>query len=180
MKSSRAAQALRQLRPAARTPPIRITTWLDTESSRCQVRWSLGLLIRINTINQYIIITICFFISPSPPDLLCARFDACCRLSPGDDHYGRKQIVFSSCCLPPSHQLNHRRLLEYVRSRDVAATSRRRHSDASPLSSRYLKFTLDQYVEMDYILVYFHHGLRSSNKPSVKWLREAYGEFDRK
>lgn len=74
----------------------------------------------------------------------------------GDDNYGRKLIVFSSCCLPPSHQLNHRRLLEY------------------------LKFTLDQYVEMDYILVYFHHGLRSSNKPSMKWLREAYSEFDRK
>lgn len=34
--------------------------------------------------------------------------------SPGDDKYGRKLIVFSSCCLPPSHQLNHRRLLEYV------------------------------------------------------------------
>ncbi|XP_054480709.1 rho GTPase-activating protein 8-like [Anoplopoma fimbria] len=74
----------------------------------------------------------------------------------GDDKYGRKLIIFSSCCLPPSHQLNHRRLLEY------------------------LKFTLDQYVEMDYILVYFHYGLRSSNKPSLKWLREAYSEFDRK
>ncbi|XP_075967371.1 rho GTPase-activating protein 8-like [Anarhichas minor] len=74
----------------------------------------------------------------------------------GDDRYGRKLIIFSSCCLPPSHQLNHRRLLEY------------------------LKFTLDQYVEMDYILVYFHYGLKSSNKPSLKWLREAYGEFDRK
>ena len=48
------------------------------------------------------------------------------------------------------------------------------------LCCRYLKFTLDQYVEMDYILVYFHHGLRSSNKPSMKWLREAYTEFDRK
>lgn len=74
----------------------------------------------------------------------------------GDDKYGRKLITFSSCCLPPSHQLDHRRLLEY------------------------LKYTLDQYVEMDYILVYFHHGLRSSNKPSLKWLREAYNEFDRK
>ncbi|KAK1906293.1 Rho GTPase-activating protein 8 [Dissostichus eleginoides] len=31
----------------------------------------------------------------------------------GDDKFGRKLIVFSSCCLPPSHQLNHRRLLEY-------------------------------------------------------------------
>ncbi|XP_053718589.1 rho GTPase-activating protein 8-like isoform X2 [Synchiropus splendidus] len=74
----------------------------------------------------------------------------------GDDNYGRKLITFSSCCLPPSHELNHRRLLEY------------------------LKFTLDQYVEMDYILVYFHYGVRSSNKPSLKWLREAYAEFDRK
>ncbi|KAM7378594.1 hypothetical protein PAMA_013483 [Pampus argenteus] len=74
----------------------------------------------------------------------------------GDDKYGRKLIIFSSCCLPPSHQLDHRRLLEY------------------------LKFTLDQYVEMDYILVYFHYGLKSSNKPSLRWLREAYGEFDRK
>ncbi|KAM8907899.1 rho GTPase-activating protein 8-like isoform 2-T2 [Spinachia spinachia] len=74
----------------------------------------------------------------------------------GDDRYGRKLITFSSCCLPPSHQLNHLRLLEY------------------------LKFTLDQYVEMDYILVYFHYGLRSSNKPSLKWLRDAYSEFDRK
>nr|XP_046234457.1 rho GTPase-activating protein 8-like [Scatophagus argus]XP_046234458.1 rho GTPase-activating protein 8-like [Scatophagus argus] len=74
----------------------------------------------------------------------------------GDDNYGRKLITFSSCCLPPSHQLNHQRLLQY------------------------LKFTLDQYVEMDYILVYFHYGLRSSNKPSLKWLREAYSEFDRK
>ncbi|XP_051814523.1 rho GTPase-activating protein 8 isoform X11 [Acanthochromis polyacanthus] len=74
----------------------------------------------------------------------------------GDDHFGRKLISFSSCLLPPSHQLDHRRLLEYLR------------------------FTLDQYVEMDYILVYFHHGLRSSNKPSLSWLRQAYGEFDRK
>uniref|UniRef100_A0A3P9H2P6 Rho GTPase activating protein 8 n=1 Tax=Oryzias latipes TaxID=8090 RepID=A0A3P9H2P6_ORYLA len=74
----------------------------------------------------------------------------------GDDLFGRKQIVFSSCRLPPSHQLDHRRLLQF------------------------LKLTLDHYVEMDYILVYFHCGLRSSNKPSLKWLREAYGEFDRK
>ncbi|CAL9682655.1 unnamed protein product [Knipowitschia caucasica] len=74
----------------------------------------------------------------------------------GDDKYGRKLIVFSSCCLPPSHQLDHHRLLQY------------------------LKFTLDQYVEMDYILVYFHYGLRSTNKPSLKWLRQTYNEFDRK
>lgn len=88
--------------------------------------------------------------------------------------------MFSSCCLPPSHQLNHQCLLEYV---DTAAF--RRGGRLTLLTScfsfcRYLKFTLDQYVEMDYILVYFHYGLKNSNKPSLKWLREAYGEFDRK
>ncbi|XP_060759083.1 rho GTPase-activating protein 8-like isoform X2 [Neoarius graeffei] len=58
--------------------------------------------------------------------------------------------------MPPSHQLNHHRLLEYM------------------------KYTLDQYVESDYTVVYFHYGLRSINKPSLSWLRNAYREFDRK
>ncbi|XP_062862769.1 rho GTPase-activating protein 8-like [Trichomycterus rosablanca] len=74
----------------------------------------------------------------------------------GDDNYGRKLIIFSSCCMPPSHQLNHHRLLEYM------------------------KYTLDQYVESDYTVVYFHYGLRSINKPNLSWLRNAYREFDRK
>ncbi|XP_006866959.1 PREDICTED: rho GTPase-activating protein 8 [Chrysochloris asiatica] len=74
----------------------------------------------------------------------------------GDDHFGRRVITFSCCRLPPSHQLNHKRLLEY------------------------LKYTLDQYVENDYTLVYFHYGLNSQNKPSLSWLQNAYKEFDRK
>ncbi|XP_013395550.1 rho GTPase-activating protein 1-like isoform X2 [Lingula anatina] len=74
----------------------------------------------------------------------------------GDDRYGRKVIVFSACRLPPSKDFNHERLLQY------------------------LKHTLDQYVENDYIIVYFHYGLNSQNKPSFKWLKEAYREFDRK
>ena len=48
------------------------------------------------------------------------------------------------------------------------------------LSCRYLKHTLDQYVESDYTLLYLHHGLTSDNKPSFSWLRDAYREFDRK
>jgi len=44
----------------------------------------------------------------------------------------------------------------------------------------YLRHTLDQYVENDYTLVYFHHGLDRRSKPSFAWLRQAYGEFDRK
>ncbi|XP_029424979.1 rho GTPase-activating protein 8 isoform X2 [Nannospalax galili] len=74
----------------------------------------------------------------------------------GDDHLGRRIITFSCCRMPPSHQLNHQRLLEY------------------------LKFTLDQCVENDYTIVYFHYGLSSQNKPSLGWLQNAYKEFDRK
>ncbi|XP_068513658.1 rho GTPase-activating protein 8 isoform X5 [Anas acuta] len=74
----------------------------------------------------------------------------------GDDNFGRKVITFSCCRMPPSHQLNHIRLLEY------------------------LKYTLDHYVENDYMVVYFHYGLKSLNKPSLKWLQTAYKEFDRK
>ena len=40
--------------------------------------------------------------------------------------------------------------------------------------------TLDNYVETDYTVVYFHHGLNSQNKPSFRWLLQAYRAFDRK
>lgn len=74
----------------------------------------------------------------------------------GDDSYGRKVIVFAACRLPPSKEIDHERL------------------------KLYLRHTLDQYVENDYSIVYFHYGLHSHNKPTFKWLREAYREFDRK
>eukprot|EP00058_Branchiostoma_floridae_P004180 XP_002589668.1 hypothetical protein BRAFLDRAFT_117262 [Branchiostoma floridae] len=73
----------------------------------------------------------------------------------GDDSYGRKVIIFSCCRLPTSKELDHQRLLGYLRQ------------------------TLDQYVENDYVLVYFHYGLNSQNKPNFKWLIQAYREFDR-
>ncbi|KAH7940228.1 hypothetical protein HPB52_022548 [Rhipicephalus sanguineus] len=44
----------------------------------------------------------------------------------------------------------------------------------------YLMHTLDQFVESDYTLVYFHHGLSSKNKPSLGWLWTAFRAFDRK
>ncbi|XP_044127084.1 rho GTPase-activating protein 1 isoform X2 [Bufo gargarizans] len=74
----------------------------------------------------------------------------------GDDKFGRKIVVFNACRMPPCHELNHFKLLQY------------------------LKLTLDQFVESDYTLVYLHHGLTSENKPSLGWLRDAYREFDRK
>lgn len=74
----------------------------------------------------------------------------------GEDRLGRRIVTFSCCRMPPSHELNHRRLLEY------------------------LKHTLEQHVEGAYTVVYFHFGLSSRNKPSLRWLQGAYREFDRK
>uniref|UniRef100_A0AAR2KI48 Rho-GAP domain-containing protein n=1 Tax=Pygocentrus nattereri TaxID=42514 RepID=A0AAR2KI48_PYGNA len=68
----------------------------------------------------------------------------------GDDNFGRKVIVFSACRMPPHSQLDHHKLLMY------------------------LKQTLDKYVESDYTLIYFHHGMTSENKLSLSWLRDAY------
>ncbi|XP_076804382.1 rho GTPase-activating protein 1-like isoform X1 [Clavelina lepadiformis] len=74
----------------------------------------------------------------------------------GVDSTGRPVIVVSACRLPSNKQLDQKKFL------------------------RYLKFTLDKYVESDYSLIYLHYGLNSGNKPSFAWLREAYREFDRK
>lgn len=35
-------------------------------------------------------------------------------------------------------------------------------------------------MELDYSIVYFHYGLRSHNKPPVKWLLQAYQVLDRR
>ena len=45
---------------------------------------------------------------------------------------------------------------------------------------RYLQLTLDQYVEQDYTIVYFHYGLNSSNKPNFSVLLQGYKELARK
>lgn len=74
----------------------------------------------------------------------------------GDDAYGRKVIVVSACRLPSNKVLDHNRFLSY------------------------LMHTLDKFVEEDYSIVYFHHGLNSLNKPPFRWLLNAYRAFDRK
>uniref|UniRef100_A0A670XUY1 Rho GTPase activating protein 8 n=1 Tax=Pseudonaja textilis TaxID=8673 RepID=A0A670XUY1_PSETE len=97
-----------------------------------------------------------FFLSPQLQQQFPFKCSEIHTSNAGDDSLGRKVITFSSCRLPPSHQINHCQLLEY------------------------LKYTLEQYVESDYTLVYFHYGLNSQNKPSLSWLQSAYKEFDRK
>lgn len=74
----------------------------------------------------------------------------------GDDKSGRPVIVFSACRMPPVRSIDHTRLF------------------------RYLLCTLDQYVENDYTIVYFHFGLSSKNKPAMSKVIQLYRELERK
>jgi len=74
----------------------------------------------------------------------------------GDDKGGRKIVVVAACRLPGNKGFDNQRFL------------------------RYLMATLDQYVDMDYSLVYFHHGLTSRNKPPLSWLWGFYKVLDRR
>ena len=74
----------------------------------------------------------------------------------GDDLFGRRIITIYACRLPSETKLHHLRLLKYI------------------------MYTLDQYVENDYCVVYFHYGLNSQNKPKLNFLYQAYKAFDRK
>lgn len=74
----------------------------------------------------------------------------------GDDLFGRRIITIYACRLPSETKIHHIRLLKYI------------------------MYTLDQYVENDYCVVYFHYGLNSQNKPKLNFLYQAYKAFDRK
>lgn len=74
----------------------------------------------------------------------------------GVDLQCRPVIVVSACKLPSNKVLDQGKFLKY------------------------LKHTLDKYVESDYSLVYLHHGLHSGNKPNMSFVIDAYKEFDRK
>jgi len=74
----------------------------------------------------------------------------------GDDRSGRKIITAAACKLPGNKLLDHDRFL------------------------RYIVYTLDQYVDCDYSLVYFHHGLVSKNKLPLSWMWGLYKVLDRR
>jgi len=74
----------------------------------------------------------------------------------GDDLGGRKVIVVSACRIPSSKQFDKDKFL------------------------RYLMCTLDKYVDMDYSLVYFHHGVTSANRLPTSWLWGLYKVADRR
>lgn len=68
---------------------------------------------------------------------------------------GRPVLVFYAYRLPSNKLFDHQKFL------------------------RYLQKTLDKLVEIDYSVIYFHYGLRSNNKPPIKWLIQAYQVLDR-
>lgn len=72
------------------------------------------------------------------------------------DRVGRPIIVIYAYRLPSSKSIDHAQLL------------------------RYLQSVLDKVVDLDYTIVYFHYGLRSHNKPPIKWLFQAYKVLDRR
>uniref|UniRef100_A0A915BC22 CRAL-TRIO domain-containing protein n=3 Tax=Parascaris TaxID=6254 RepID=A0A915BC22_PARUN len=72
------------------------------------------------------------------------------------DRVGRPIIVIYAYRLPSNKIFDHQKFL------------------------RFLQFTLDKVVELDYTIVYFHYGLRSNNKPPLKWLLQAYNILDRR
>eukprot|EP00041_Stephanoeca_diplocostata_P025667 m.677310 g.677310 ORF g.677310 m.677310 type:complete len:324 (+) comp22795_c0_seq9:202-1173(+) len=72
------------------------------------------------------------------------------------DRMGNPVFCFKASCLPPRKECDYDKLL------------------------RYMKTEMDTLVESDYSIIYLHHGLTSKNKPSLKWLRQVYGKFDRR
>ncbi|KAE9416854.1 hypothetical protein Angca_006565, partial [Angiostrongylus cantonensis] len=72
------------------------------------------------------------------------------------DRVARPIIVIYAYRLPPSKSIDHDQLLRYIQS------------------------VLNKVVDLDYTIVYFHYGLRSHNKPPIKWLFKAYKMLDRR
>jgi hypothetical protein len=72
------------------------------------------------------------------------------------DLVARPIIVIYAYRLPPNKEFDHQKFL------------------------RYLQHTLDKFVDLDYSIVYCHYGLRSNNKPPLKWLVQAYQVLDRR
>ena len=51
-------------------------------------------------------------------------------------------------------------------------------SASSPIN-RYIIKQMEPYVQNDYVIVYFHQGLKEDNKPSIQFLWNAYKDLDR-
>lgn len=84
----------------------------------------------------------------------------------GDDRFGRKIILCSACRLPHEDMIKQSQFGSIEQFYDCLF--------------EYVVKTFDSYVDMDYVIIYFHHGLHSYNRPSYGWLMRAYRHIDRK
>lgn len=91
----------------------------------------------------------------------------------GDDRAGRPMVVVYACRLPSNKTFDHQKFLR-LKANSYKACGR------IELLCRYLMHTLSKFVKQDYTILYFHYGLRSHNKPPIKWLMQAYKLLDRK
>lgn len=73
----------------------------------------------------------------------------------GTDKQGQHIFAIYACRLPDKSQLNGTTFIEYIIKQ------------------------MEPYVQNDYVIVYFHQGLKDDNKPSMQFLWNSYKELDR-
>lgn len=73
----------------------------------------------------------------------------------GTDKVGQPIIAIYACRLPERKNLNNQLFIDFIIS------------------------TMEQYVQNDYVIAYFHQGLKDISKPSLGFLWNSYKELDR-
>lgn len=73
----------------------------------------------------------------------------------GTDKFGQPIIAIYACRLPERRNLNNQLFIDFIIS------------------------TMEQYVQNDYVIAYFHQGLKDNSKPSLGFLWSSYKELDR-
>ncbi|GAB0098276.1 Rho GTPase-activating protein 68F [Sergentomyia squamirostris] len=73
----------------------------------------------------------------------------------GTDKQGQHIFAIFACRLPPKAELNNSAFIHYIIQK------------------------MEAFVQNDYVLVYFHQGLKDNSKPSVDFLWNSYKELDR-
>lgn len=73
----------------------------------------------------------------------------------GTDNQGQHIFAIFACLLPPKSEINNAAFIKYIIRK------------------------MEAYVQNDYILVYFHQGLKDDSKPSINFLWNSYKELDR-
>lgn len=73
----------------------------------------------------------------------------------GADEYGQHIFAIYACNLPAKRTVHSGKIVEIIIEK------------------------MEEYVKNDYVLIYFHQGLKDESKPSIQFLWNAYKELDR-